>query len=299
MSDERKGDIADCGRRRVLRGAAGLAVAIAGRPLGAQAPDAALVASQLPLDAVGLEHIGTVVPDVTVAATFFARVFNPEVYKEREAPLRYYVTLDPGYIAFGSRDGEPDAFIDHDCVLAESYDRAAMAERLTQEGLPPGRFGIIPDPDRLGLQLLPFGGLAASTEHAGRLVDGAPLVRPRGLSRVLRYVSDLDASRAFYRKFFGPEADLEVDGAPGAVWFGVGHTLFGIEPAPNGEQPRIDRFCVNVAGGGFRVDDVARALEALGAVIVSAAAARLHFRSPEGIGVELEPVDPARIWGRA
>jgi hypothetical protein len=24
----------------------------------------------------------------------------------------------------------------------------------------------------------------------------------------------------------------------------------------------------------------------------------VHFRSPEGIGVELRPVDPARIWGR-
>jgi catechol 2,3-dioxygenase-like lactoylglutathione lyase family enzyme len=294
VSSDRE-DVEDRPRRHVLRGAAALALAFGVRPLGAQAPDAALVAGQLPLQAVGLEHIGTVVPDVTAAATFFARVFNPQVYKEQAPPLRYYVTLDPGYIAFGSREGERDAFIDHDCVLVEQYDRAAIAERLAQ---PPGRFGIIADPDGLGLQLLAAGGLAASTEHAGRLVDAAPLVRPRGLRRVLRYVSDLDASRAFYRKLFGAEAEADVDGAPRAVWFEAGHTLLGIEPVQAGEAPRIDRFCVNVAAGGFRADDIAATLETLGAEIVSAAPTRLHFRSPDGIGIELEPVDPAAIWGR-
>lgn len=289
--------VMDPARRRVLGGAAAAGLALSARPVPAQSPEA--VARQLPLDAVGLEHIGTVVPDVSAAAGFFARVFNPEVYKEKEPPLRYYVTLDPGYIAFGSRNGEAEAFIDHDCVLAERYDREAMAERLDEEGLPAGRFGIIPDPDGLGLQLLPFGGLAASTEYAGRLVDGAPLVRPRGLHRVLRYVGDLEASLAFYRKFFGAEAEIEVDGAPSAVWFEVGHTLFGIAEAPAGEAPRIDRFCVNVAAGGFRAADVGEALERLGAEVVSVASETVFFRSPEGIGVELRPVDPARIWGHS
>jgi catechol 2,3-dioxygenase-like lactoylglutathione lyase family enzyme len=297
VSSDRE-DVEDWPRRHVLRGAAAFALAFGARPLGAQAPDAALVARQLPLQAVGLEHIGTVVPDVTAAATFFARVFNAEVYKEQAPPLRYYVTLDPGYIAFGSREGERGAFIDHDCVLVEQYDRAAMAERLAQESLPPGRFGIIADPDGLGLQLLAAGGLAASTEHAGRLSDAAPLVRPRGLRRVVRYVSDLETARAFYRKFLGAEVEAEVDGAPEAVWFQAGHTLLGVERVPAGEAPRIDRFCVNVAAGGFDADDVAAALETLGAEVVSAAPTRLHFRSPEGIGVELEPVDPAAIWGR-
>lgn len=97
-------------------------------------------------------------PEVTAAARFFGRVFNPLVYKEMVPPLRYYVTLDPGYIALGSRDNAADASIDHDCVLAEGYDRAAMAARLELEGLAPGRFGVIRDPDGLRLQLLPFGG---------------------------------------------------------------------------------------------------------------------------------------------
>lgn len=265
------------------------------QPAGARAePTAAAVAAALPLDTLGLEHIGTVVPDVTRAAEFYGRVFNPELYKEREEPLRYYVTLDPGYIALGSRDGEPEAFIDHDCALLNDYDRAAMARRLESEGLPAGRFGIIPDPDGLGLQLLGVpGGLAPSTERAGRLVDGAALVRPRGLAHVVRYVSSLEASTAFYRAFFGPET-RDTDGG---VSFRAAHTRWILMPVPDGEAPRIDRFGVNVAH--FDERPLARRLEALGARIVSAGAERIHFRGPDGLGVELLGVDPARIWGWA
>jgi catechol 2,3-dioxygenase-like lactoylglutathione lyase family enzyme len=221
-------------------------------------------------------------------------VFNPELYKEREDPLRYYVTLDPGYIAFGSHDNERDAFIDHDCALLQEFDRAAMARRLEAEGLPAGRFGIIPDPDGLGLQLLGApGGLAGSTERAGRLVDGEPLVRPRGLSHVVRHVSNLEESVVFYRKFFGPETRED----DGRVSFQAAHTRWVLQAAATGEAPRIDRFGVNVAR--FDHDAVARALEGLGARVVSSSAARVHFRGPEGLGIELLPVDPARIWGLA
>jgi hypothetical protein len=289
-------------RRLLLGVGAGLGVAALGLPMSraraqAAAVDAALVARQLPLeDPVGLEHVGTVVPEVTAAARFFGRVFNPTVYKEREPPLRYYVTLDPGYIALGSRESATGAFIDHDCVMAEHYDRAAMAQRLEQAKLPPGRFGIIKDPDDLGLQLLPIGGLAASTVPAGRIVDAAPLVRPRGLYRVLRYVAEIGTAAEFYRRFFGQEiASPRWEG----VWFAVGPTFFGLQQAPPGVTPRIDRFCVNVAAGDFDAASVARALVALGASMQSEPGDEfLHFRSPEGIGVELRPVDPARMWGR-
>jgi hypothetical protein len=71
-----------------------------------------------------------------------------------------------------------------------------------------------------------------------------------------------------------------------------------VAAAPRGEAPRIDRFCVNVAAGGFDFEATAAALEALGAAVVAASPDGVHFRSPEGIGVELRPVDPARIWGR-
>jgi catechol 2,3-dioxygenase-like lactoylglutathione lyase family enzyme len=221
-------------------------------------------------------------------------VFNPMLYKEREEPLRYYVTLDPGYIALGSRAGETRAFIDHDCALLRAYDRAAMARRLETEGLPAGRFGVIPDPDGLGLQLLGVpAGLAGSTVRAGRLVDGEPLVRPRGLAHVVRYVADVERSAAFYRKFFGPETRTATGGAE----FRAAHTRGIVEPVPRGEAPRIDRFGVYVAR--YDSEPVVRGLEALGARIVSPAPERLHFRCPDGLGVELLPVDPARIWGLA
>lgn len=292
-------------RRTLLAAGAGLALgAKLGEPRGASAqppsgppaaePTAAAVAAALPLDTLGLEHIGTVVPDVTRAARFYSRVFNPPLYKERDEPLRYYVTLDPGYIALGSRANEPRAFIDHDCALLKSFDRAAMARRLETDGLPAGRFGIIPDPDGLGLQLLAVpGGLAGSTVPAGRLVDGEPLVRPRGLAYVVRYVADVERSAAFYRRFFGPE--VADDG--GGIAFRAAHTRFLMRPAPAGEEPRIDRFGVYAAR--FDAAAVTRGLEALGARVVSPAPERLHFRCPDGLGVELVPVDPARIWGLA
>jgi len=291
-------------RRAVLAASAGLAVTAwvgATRDGCAQAADRAApseptadpIAAALPLDTLGLEHLGAVVPDVTQAARFYGAVFNPVLYKEREEPLRYYVTLDPGYLALGSRANAPRAFIDHDCALLRKYDRAAMARRLEAERLPPGRFGIIPDPDGLGLQLLGVpGGLAGSTEQAGRIVAGEPLVRPRGLAHVVRRVTDLERSAAFYRKFFGPEMR-----ADGVVEFRAAHTRWILEPAAAGEGPRIDRFAVNVAR--FDAAVVARGLETLGARIVAAGPERLHFLCPDGLGVELLPVDPARIWGLA
>lgn len=312
MASERRLGAPQLSRRGVLSGAAGFAAAtvLGGTPAAraqgptvpgrgpaaepAPEPTEAQIAAALPLDTLGLEHIGTVVPDVTRAAEFYSRVFNPELYKEREAPLRYYVTLDPGYIALGSRDDEPNAFIDHDCALLKSYNRAAVARRLEAEGLPAGRFGIIPDPDGLGLQLLGVpGGLAGSTVQAGRIVDGEPLVRPRGLSHVVRYVSDLDESIAFYRRFFGQETHED----DGRYAFKAAHTRWIVQAAPAGQAPRIDRFGVNVAR--FDHEVVTRELERLGALIVSSSAERVHFRGPEGLGVELLPVDPARIWGLA
>jgi catechol 2,3-dioxygenase-like lactoylglutathione lyase family enzyme len=292
-------------RRTLLAAAVGVAVAAsvaAPRSANAQPPSsapqaeptAAQVTAALPLDTLGLEHIGTVVPDVTRAARFYSSVFNPQLYKERDEPLRYYVTLDPGYIALGSRANEPRAFIDHDCALLKSYDRSAMARRLEADGLPAGRFGIIPDPDGLGLQLLGVpGGLAGTTVPAGRLVDSEPLVRPRGLAYVVRYVADLERSAAFYRNFFGPESPDEA----GGLAFRAAHTRWILRPVPAGEMPCIDRFGVNV--GRFDAAAVARGLEALSARVVSSTPERLHFRCPDGLGVELIPVDAARIWGLA
>lgn len=251
------------------------------------------IAQQLPLKTYGLEHIGTVVPDVTQAAKFYSRVFNPAIYKEQKPPLRYYVTLDPGYIALGARDGEDKAFIDHDCALLPVYNRAAMNARLEQEGLPAGRYGVIPDPDGLGLQLLGApGGLASSTEPAEPVVNEPPLLRPRGLSHVVRYCSNITASAAFYRKFFGPE---DKGGGPEGYTFHAAKTRWVLQPVPAGEAPRIDRFGVHVAP--FDVTATAKAIEGLGGSIIASGEGYLHFKGPEGLAVEVKAVDPARIWG--
>jgi len=237
--------------------------------------------SQLPLRSTGLEHMGTVVPDVTAAARFHGRLFNPEVHKEKDPPLRYYVTLGVGYLAFGSRANETRAFFDHFCALVQDYDGRAMAQELQTQGLPAGRYGIIPDPDGVGLQLLATpGGLAKSTEPAGRIVEEDALVRPKGLSQVVLRVASLERSLQFYRKFFGNESR-----AGAQTVFQVADTRLVLEPAAPGESARIERICVNVEPFDRAV--VERELTKLGASLAAGSGKTLRFRDPMGLGFEL------------
>jgi hypothetical protein len=134
----------DPARRRVLRGAAAAAVSAA---VSASAPrlaaqTAEAIAAALPLVTTGLEHLGTLVPDVAAAGRFYASVFNPDLHKEREGVLRYDVPFGVGYLAIGAA-GERPTQIDHYCALVEDYDRAAMAARLEAERFAAGRFGMI------------------------------------------------------------------------------------------------------------------------------------------------------------
>jgi catechol 2,3-dioxygenase-like lactoylglutathione lyase family enzyme len=229
--------------------------------------------------------MGTVVPDVAAAGKFYGRLFNPELHKEKELPLRYYVTLGVGYIALGSRANEQRAFFDHFCALVESYDAKAMAQELQAQGLPAGRYGIIPDPDAIGLQLLGVpGGLAKSTEPAGRIVEGEALVKPKGLDQVVLHVADMEKSLQFYRKFFGKEASRP---NTGQAWFQIVNTRLGLEAAPAGGPARIDRIVVKVEP--FDRDAVSRELTTLGAKVASGSGKSLRFRDPMGLGIELLP----------
>jgi catechol 2,3-dioxygenase-like lactoylglutathione lyase family enzyme len=266
-------------RRDALAGL-GLAVAVPLLPREGFAQSAA----QLPLRTTGLEHMGTVVPDVTAAGKFYGRLFNPELHKEKEPPLRYYVTLGVGYIALGSRANEQRAFFDHFCALVENYDGKAMAGELQKQSLPAGRFGIIPDPDGVGLQLLGVpGGLAKSTEPAGRIVEGEALVKPQGLDQVVLHVADVEKSLQFYRKFFGKEAGHAADRA----WFKVMSTSLAIEKAPQGGPTRIDRIVVKC--DRFDRSNVSAELTKLGAQVDPAGGKSLRFRDPIGLGIELLP----------
>jgi hypothetical protein len=46
--------------------------------------------SQLPLRASGIEHVGYTAPDPKKSATFFGRIFDPQIFQEMAPPLRYY-----------------------------------------------------------------------------------------------------------------------------------------------------------------------------------------------------------------
>lgn len=266
-------------RRTVL---GGMAAALAIPLVRAQTP-----AKQLPLRTTGLEHMGSVVPDVAAAGKFYGRVFNPELHKEKDPPLRYYVTLNPGYLAFGSRANATQAFFDHFCALVTDYDAPAMAEELKADGMPAGRYGIIPDPDAIGLQLLKNpAGLAKTTEPAGRIVGGEPLFEPQGLDAVILRVTDMEKSTQFYRKFFGAEMSAS---KPGEMWWQVAGTQLGIRPVAAGETPLVDYIRIKVAP--FKRKAVTNDLEKLGAK-VSAGNTKdsLRFTDPIGLSIELQQV---------
>lgn len=280
-------------RRTMLRGL-GLAALLPivpsiGDAQGPSAPPAAGTAPagpQLPLKTTGLEHMGTVVPDVEAAGKFYGRLFNPELHKEKEPPLRYYVTLGVGYLALGSRANQPKAFFDHFCALVQDYNGPAMSEELKTKGLPAGRFGIIPDPDAIGLQLLAVpGGLAKSTEPAGRIVEGDALVKPIGLREVVLHVLDVERSIGFYRQFFGKESSRSRE--PDRAVFEISGTRLVIESIAAGEEPRINRIGIKVQK--FDAATVGKELTKLGATLEPGTKGALRFRDPIGLGIELIP----------
>jgi catechol 2,3-dioxygenase-like lactoylglutathione lyase family enzyme len=263
--------------RRAFFGAAG-ATAVAGVLPASQG-------AELPLRSTGLEHLGMWVRDVAAAGKFYGRLFNPLLHKEKEEPLRYYVPLGVGYLALGAA-GERTPQVDHYCALVEDYDPKAMAARLQAQGLPPGRFGMIGDPDGIRLQLLGTpGGLAKSTEPAGRIAPEEPLVQPLALESVLLDVSDLARALPFYRLFFGPEKTSSGDGS---VWFQIAKTRLGIRQAGVGETPMVNRFRVSIAA--FDASALEGGLLKLGAtnVVVDRAERLARFRDPDGISVEIQ-----------
>jgi len=52
----------------------------------------------LPLQSSGLDHLSITVPDTLQAATFYGRIFDPQVFHERTGVQRYYVRLGAAYI---------------------------------------------------------------------------------------------------------------------------------------------------------------------------------------------------------
>jgi catechol 2,3-dioxygenase-like lactoylglutathione lyase family enzyme len=272
-------------RRAFVRGTgAALTWPLWQRAAGAQAPaPSSPSGAALPLRTPGLEHLGLTVPDPKAAADFYGKIFNPQLFRERDQPPRYYVTTGTAYLAFGGSTTVAPK-VDHFCALVHDYRGPEMRKQLEEQGVPMAGVGMIADPDGLRLQLLGVpGGLAGTIVPGGRISLDPPAVYPVGLDHVMLRVSDLERSTAFYRKFFGPEATRTKK--PDRVWFQIARTRLGLQQATAGTEPAVDHFCLSVNGFDRRIVDK---LKQLGVEASSSNDEKLlRFSDPNGLIVEL------------
>jgi catechol 2,3-dioxygenase-like lactoylglutathione lyase family enzyme len=267
-------------RREALK----IAVAFAGARGWAQE-----AASPLPLQTTGLEHLGMTVPDQKASAEFYGRIFDPQLFQERDPPPRFYVRLGSAYIAFGGT-AMPDlpAKIDHFCALVKDYKPDAMRAALEQAGITmgAGRLGMPTDSDGLRLQLLGVpGGLARTIIPSTRISTDDAAVEAIGLDHIVLTVSDMDKASSYYTKFFGQS--LSRIKKPERIWFGVANTRLALEPVAAGSKPAIERVCVKVAG--FDKKTTRERLKKVGVETIPADDEHLlRFKDPNGFTIELK-----------
>jgi catechol 2,3-dioxygenase-like lactoylglutathione lyase family enzyme len=245
----------------------------------------------LPFHATFIEHLGTVVPDVRAATVFHSKLFNPSIMTEMNPdPLRCYVDLNPGYLAFGSRPNEARAFFDHYCALIYDYDQEAVAAALGDAGLPQNNpaFTLFPDPDGIGVQLYGDpGGWFPTVVPMEPMVEGPSIVKPHGIEYVMLNVADVRASVAFYQNLFGP-TDL---GDGPWTWLVLDDNYVGLQRVPDGAAPGIDHVRVRVEA--FDDDELMAQLVALGAADVRRTyhpdnvSGVVSFTDPQGLKFEL------------
>jgi catechol 2,3-dioxygenase-like lactoylglutathione lyase family enzyme len=279
-------------RRMFCRGVAmTLGASVVGAAAWAQGPPpgaAPLPPATLPIKSSGLEHIGLTVPDPEMAAKWYGRIFNPQLFREREAPPRYYVTTGTAYLAFGGA-ANAAPLIDHICALAFDYNGRGMRPLLESKGITVAGVGMAADPDGLRLQLLGVpGGLAGTIVPGGRISLEPPALHAVGLDHIVLRVSDVERSTAWYRNFFGPEM-ARSNKKPERVWFQIANTRLGLEATGAGRMPAVDHFCLTVVGEDRR--SLTSKLKALGVeTMASAEDGVVKFVDPNGFVVELKPV---------
>jgi catechol 2,3-dioxygenase-like lactoylglutathione lyase family enzyme len=240
----------------------------------------------LPLHTPGLEHIGMTVPDPETTAKFYGRIFDPQLFQERDPPPRFYVRTGISYIAFGG-NATAQSKIDHFCALVEEYKAPEMRKSLEDAGITMGTGpgGMANDPDGLRLQLLGVpGGLARTIIPASRISQDDPAVQAIGFDHIMLAVSDLEKSAVYYRKFFGMEVSRTKK--PERIWFAVAKTRLGLEAA-GGKAPAVDHVCIRVAG--FDKKAITEKLKRLNVEIApSNDEDLLRFRDPNGLLMELK-----------
>ena len=244
-------------------------------------------AGDLPVQNTGLEHFGMTVPEPEMAARFYGKIFDPQLFQERDPPLRFYVRLGTAYIAFGGAAAGVAPKIDHFCALVKDYKGQEMRKALDAEGIKMGAgpVGMPTDEDGFKLQLLGVpGGLARTIIPSTRISTDDAAVQAIGIDHILLLVSDLERSAAFYRKFFGPE--LSRTKKPDRIWFGAAHTRLGLEAAA-GRPVAIDYVSIKVAG--FDKHGTSEKLKKLGVELVASNEKdTLRFQDPNRIVMELK-----------
>ena len=187
-------------------------------------------AGALPLHTTGLEHIGMTVPDQKASAEWYGRIFDPQLFQERDPPPRFYVRMGTAYIAFGGTPAtDPTPKIDHFCALVKDYKPDEMRAAIEKAGITmgAGRLGMPTDDDGIRLQLLGVpGGLARTIIPSTRITTDDAAVAAVGLDHIALAVSDIERASAHYAKFFGPPGVKKSD----QVSFQIVNTRLVLEP---------------------------------------------------------------------
>jgi len=252
---------------------------------------AAAQSKLLPLNSSGLDHLSITVPDALAAATFYGKIFDPQVFHERTGVQRYYVRIGSAYLAFGPQ-ANATPYIDHIAAgvidfVEQDFSKPEIKSQITAAGLaaPGGGLPMLSDPDNLRLQLVnTTHGLFDTLMPGGRVTIEPPAVTPMGLDHITVSVTDLEKSMAHYRKLFGQEVSREKN--PQRVWFKLAGTKLALEVVTPGQKPGFSHYCVKVVG--FDRTSVTARLAKLGVKgEMGGEKATLRFRDLYNLPVEL------------
>src|SRR5262249_35694528 len=196
----------------------------------------------LPLNTSGLDHLSITVPDAVAAATFYGKVFDPQVFHERTGVQRYYIRIGSAYLALGPQ-ANATPYIDHIAAgvidfVEQDFGKPEIKSQITAAGLttPGGGLPMLSDPDNLRLQLVnTTHGLFDTLMPGGRVTIEPAVLTPMGLDHIMVSVTDMEKSAAHYRKLFGQEVSREKN--PQRVWFKLAGTRLALEAVPPGQKP--------------------------------------------------------------
>lgn len=246
------------------------------------------VGSQLPLRTSGIEHMGYTAPDPKKSASFFGRIFDPQIFQEMAPPLRYYCRVGTGYLAFGSSRNAAPAAMDHFCVTVEDYRLEDMRAELRAVGInlagQPG-YNAVTDPEGIRMQLMATpGGLLPTIIASTRVTQEDAVCHPIGMDHVMLAVNDLEKETQFYERFLGKPTLTK---NPDRVWFTVARTKLGLEKvATPGTNSHIQHLGVRVAG--YDRKRISDRLSAIGVEILPSTDEKLlRFKDSDGFAVEL------------